>query len=166
VLERLDADLLVALLPTPDAALAGLEAMLAANDARPPTLLHGDCHGGNLFFEADGRSGFLDWQCTFPGNPGHDLGELLLTTLDTDDRRSSERELIGLYRDALAGHGVTDAPTVDEMFLSYRRNVMHDMVSSLLNPYDMQSAEVTAITAGRTLRAAHDLDLLDALAAP
>jgi hypothetical protein len=164
VLERPDADLLVQLLPTPEAALAGLEAMWAANDSRPPALLHGDCHGGNLFFEADGRPGFLDWQCTFPGNPGHDLGELMLTALDTEDRRRSERDLIEQYHDALLANGVPDAPGADELWLYYRRNIMHDMVSSVLNPYDMQSAEVTTITAGRTLRAAHDLDLLGALA--
>jgi hypothetical protein len=41
---------------------------------------------------------------------------------------------------------------------------MHDMESSVLNPYDMPSAEVTTITAGRTSRTAHDLDLLCALA--
>jgi hypothetical protein len=166
VLRRPDADLLVQLLPTPEAALAGLSAMWAANDARTATLLHGDCHGGNLFFETDGRPGFLDWQCTFPGNPGHDLGELLLTTLDTGNRRGWERDLIGLYRDVLVGHGVRDAPSKEKLWLDYRRNIMHDMVSSVLNPYDMQTAEVTTITAGRTLRAAHDLDLLDALAQP
>jgi aminoglycoside phosphotransferase (APT) family kinase protein len=98
--------------------------MWALNDAKPPTLVHGDCHGGNLFYAADGAPGFLDWQCTFPGTPRHDLGELLLTT----------------------------------------QNIMHNMVSSVLNPYDMQTAEVTTITAGRTLHAAHDLDLLGALA--
>jgi hypothetical protein len=65
---------------------------------------------------------------------------------------------------ALAGQGVRDVPSVEELFLFYGRNIMHDMVSSMLNPYDMQSAEVTTITAGRSLRAAHDLDLLGALA--
>jgi aminoglycoside phosphotransferase (APT) family kinase protein len=163
VLERPNADLLVQVLPTPEAALDALERMWALNDARVPTLVHGDCHGGNLFFEADGSPGFLDWQCTFPGTGAHDLGELLLTTLDTDDRRRSERDLIGAYQQALVANGVANAPTAEDVFLSYRQNVMHNMVSSVLNPYDMQTAEVTTITAGRTLHAAIDLHLLDAL---
>jgi Phosphotransferase enzyme family len=163
VLQRPNADLLVEVLPTPSAALEALEKMWAINDTRVSTLVHGDCHGGNLFFETDGRPGFLDWQCTFAGAPAHDLGELLLTTLDVPARRDGERQIIQYYRDELVANGVENAPSTDELFLSYRQNVMHNMISSVLNPYDMQTAEVTTITAGRTLHAAIDLDLLGAL---
>ena len=159
------ADLLAQVLKSPEQGLARLEQMWALDDARTPVLLHGDCHGGNLFFEADGSPGFLDWQCTFPGAPGHDHAETIVSILDTELRRRAERDLIKHYRTALVASGVTDAPEVDDLFLSYRQNVMHMMASSVFNPYDMQTEEVTNITATRTLRAAIDLDLADALAA-
>jgi aminoglycoside phosphotransferase (APT) family kinase protein len=75
--------------------------MSAIDDSRVPTLVHGDCHGRNLFFEADRAPGFRDWQCTFPGAPAHDLAELLLTSLEVDDRRRGEQLIIGHCRAAL-----------------------------------------------------------------
>jgi hypothetical protein len=163
VLERPYGSMLLQVMPDRQAALEALDRMWAIDDARTPTLVHGDCHGGNMFYEADGRPGFLDWQCTFVGTPGHDLGELLLSSLDTEDRRRSERDIVAHYRQALVARGVTDAPSSDELFLSYRQNLMHNFASSVLNPYDMQTAEVTNITATRTLHAMIDLDAVKAL---
>lgn len=157
-------DLLRQVLPSPEQSVAWLERMWALDDARVPTLLHGDCHGGNLFFEADGSPGFLDWQCTFPGAPGHDHAELLLSSLTIEDRRAHDRALIGHYREVLVASGVKDAPSLDSLFLSYRQNIMHMMASSVMNPYDMQTQEVTDTTATRSLQAAIDHDMVGALA--
>jgi Phosphotransferase enzyme family len=163
VMERPYGSLLVQVMTDRQGSLDALDRMWAINDARTPTLVHGDCHGGNMFYEADGHPGFLDWQCTFVGTPGHDLGELLLSSLATEDRRDNERAIIAHYRQALAAGGVTDAPSPDELFLSYRQNLMHNFASSVLNPYDMQTAEVTNITATRTLHAMLDLDAVRSL---
>ena len=133
------------------------------NDAMTPTLVHGDCHSGNLFYEADGSPGFLDWQCVFPGVPGHDHNEMLCTTLTIEDRRRSERDLIKHYRAELVANGVKDAPTADELFFSYRQNIMHNVNSASWNPYDMQVPLVTDQSATRTLTAALDLDTVGAL---
>lgn len=165
VQDRSYGDLLRTVLPSPERALAWLERMWSLDDARPPTLLHGDCHGGNLFFEADGSPGFLDWQCTFPGAPGHDHAEFLLSSLTVEDRRANDRALIGQYRDVLVAHGVADAPSAESLFDSYRVNIMHMMASSVMNPYDMQTQEVTDTTATRSLHAAIDLDMVAALGA-
>lgn len=157
-------DMMRKVLPSPEQCLTWLEAMWAHDDARIPTLVHGDCHGGNLFFEADSSPGFLDWQCTFPGTPGHDHAEMLLSSLTIDDRRANERDLIAHYRKELVARGVEDAPSFDSLFLSYRQNIMHMMASSVMNPYDMQTQEVTDTTARRSLQAALDLDMAGALA--
>ncbi|MBY8824316.1 aminoglycoside phosphotransferase family protein [Sphingomonas colocasiae] len=164
VQERSYGDLLRQVLPSPEQCLTWLEQMWAHDDARVPTLLHGDCHGGNLFFEADGSPGFLDWQCTFPGAPGHDHAEMLLSSLTVEDRRANERNLIAHYREVLVANGASDAPSLDSLFLSYRQNIMHMMASSVMNPYDMQTQEVTDTTAKRSLQAALDLDMASALA--
>lgn len=163
VQERSYGDLLRQVLPSPEQSIAWLEKMWAHDDARVPTLLHGDCHGGNLFFEQDGSPGFLDWQCTFPGAPGHDHAEFLLSSLSVEDRRANDRNLIAHYREVLVANGVEDAPSLDSLFLSYRQNIMHMMASSVMNPYDMQTQEVTDTTATRSLHAALDLDMISAL---
>ena len=163
VQERPYAHLMNQVLTSGEQGVEWLERQWALDDARVPTLLHGDCHGGNLYFETDGRPGFMDWQCVFPGAPGHDHGEMLLTNLTTEDRRANERQLLKHYREVLVASGVKDAPSDDELFLSYRQNIMHNVASGGMNPYDMQTEQVTVITATRILQAAIDLDLKGAL---
>jgi hypothetical protein len=50
-------DLLRQVFPDRAIALMALERPFTLNDARTPTLLHGDTDAGNMFFEADGRRG-------------------------------------------------------------------------------------------------------------
>lgn len=163
VLERSYGATMREILPSRDVALSGLQRMWSMDDSIARTLVHGDCHCGNLFYESDGTPGFLDWQCVFPGAPGHDHAELIVTSLTSDLRRRAERDLIKHYRDVLKSEGVSDLPSFEELFLSYRRNNMHNLVGSVLNPFDMQTEEVTTISAQRALQAAQDLDTLDAL---
>ena len=80
-----------------------------------------------------------------------------------EDRRAHDRNLIAHYREVLVASGVDDAPSLDSLFLSYRQNIMHMMASSVMNPYDMQTQEVTDTTATRSLNAALDLDMISAL---
>ncbi|MDQ6525891.1 phosphotransferase [Nocardioides sp. LHD-245] len=164
VLTRAYGDRILDIFPDRDFALRALERCWELDDALPRTLLHGDPHSGNQFFEADGAPGFNDWQCTFPGAPGHDHAEMLVSSLSVEERRAHERDLIAHYREVLVAEGVADAPSLDELFLSYRQNQAHNMVQSVFNPYDMQTQEVTDTSAGRTLAAAADLDLIGALA--
>jgi len=162
--ERPYADMIRKILPTRAFALQALEHLWATNDAGCQTFLHGDCHSGNLYYEPDGAPGFMDWQLCFPGNPGHDLSENLLTSLSVEDRRANERRLIDLYHGVLAATAASDVPSADEIFLYYRRNAMHNMVTAVFNPYDMQTVEVTDASAIRCLHAAADLDMIEALA--
>lgn len=159
---RAYAKLVPQILPDRDFAVRALHRLWSINDALPQTLQHGDLHGGNMFFESDGRPGFLDWQTTFPGAVGHDLTHQMVTAMDTETRRANEVPLLRHYLEALRATGV-DAPSFDALFLSYRQNIMHDMSSSVGNPFDMQNQEITNTTSFRTLHAAADLDLIGAL---
>ena len=37
-----------------------------------------DLHGGNVFYERDGRAGLLDWQLVFAGCWAHDMSLSLI----------------------------------------------------------------------------------------
>lgn len=163
VLTRGYGDRVVPILRDRDFALRALQACWDADDALPQTLLHGDPHSGNQCFEADGSPGFMDWQCTFPGAPGHDHAEMMCTSLTVEERRTHERDLISHYREVLVAEGVSDAPSFDALWLNYRQNQMHNMVQAVFNPYDMQTQEVTDLSATRCLTAAEDLDVIGAL---
>lgn len=161
--QRSYASMIPHVLPDREFALAATERLWKINAQGPQTLLHGDCHVGNLYFHPDGSPGFMDWQCTFAGTPGHDHAEMINCALDTQSRRENERDLLKLYRSVLVECGVSDAPGEEEIFLSYRQNQMHLMGFSVMNPYDMQTVEVTDTAAVRALEAAIDLDMIGAL---
>jgi hypothetical protein len=71
------------------------------------TLLHGDAHLGNTYAISGGRTGFLDWQLARTGNWSHDVGYFIVSSLDVEERRNHDEELLGAYLDALGGAGVS-----------------------------------------------------------
>jgi aminoglycoside phosphotransferase (APT) family kinase protein len=89
--------------------IAKKEAMHELWHKGPPTVLHGDAHIGNLFFDA-GRTGFLDWGIINLSTPLRDLSYILTMALSVEDRRKHERDLIRHYlevRDARAGSPIS-----------------------------------------------------------
>ncbi|MCV7171138.1 phosphotransferase [Mycobacterium manitobense] len=92
----------------------------------PQTLLHGDPHIGNTYLLPTGEIGFLDWQVARRGNWSLDLGYFLQGALTTEDRRSSERDLLEEYRGSL-GLPADEAPSSDEVWLRYRASVAHGL---------------------------------------
>ena len=92
----------------------------------PPTLLHGDAHVGNTYLLPDGEVGFLDWQVVRRGNFSLDLGYFLQGALTTEDRRTHERALLEVYRDALE-LPADELPSADEVWLHYRASVAHGL---------------------------------------
>lgn len=90
----------------------------------PRTFVHGDFRLDNLFFGAHGEQHPLtvvDWQLSFRGRAGYDLAYFISQSLTTDDRRSSEEELIAAYREGIAAKGI-EYPD-DELDSDYRRTV-------------------------------------------
>lgn len=83
-------------------------AVMARWAAGPRTLVHHDCHPGNLFWTADGP-GLLDWQLVRIGDGAGDLAYLLATGLEPELRRAYADALIDRYRAGLAARGVPEA---------------------------------------------------------
>jgi hypothetical protein len=73
--------------------------------ALPRTLIHGDPHAGNLYFQDD-AVGFFDWQVVQAGHGLRDVSYFLLNSLEPALRRSQERMLIEHYLAVLTENGV------------------------------------------------------------
>lgn len=76
------------------------------------TVVHGDAHDANLFY--DDRPGFLDWAIVSRAPAMRDVGYFLAGTL-TDEHRPQARELLGEYREHLLELGAA-APPLDELW--------------------------------------------------
>jgi len=93
-------------------------ALHALWSAGPATVIHGDCHIGNFFFD-HGRTGLLDWGMIVLSTPLRDASYFLQMALSVEDRRVHERRLLAHYLDARrALGGIAFDP--DEAFLAYR----------------------------------------------
>lgn len=97
----------------------------------PPVLLHGDCWGSNIIFEAvEGGSlssnvvAFIDWQTSTEGNPMFDLASFLVPSADGDVRREAEQYVFKLYYDELAAQlkqaGKSVAFDVEQLQQAYK----------------------------------------------
>lgn len=155
-------DLLVEAVGSANNAILALERLWAWCDEQPATLVHGDLHGGNIYYEPDGRPGFLDWQLTFGGTYSHDMAWIIVTALEPAQRRAHERELVQTYRDALRTAG-GPAPALDDMWLAYRKQMAHAVASYGAVPRDNGPVPVLEEAGRRVFTAAIDHDVLGAL---
>jgi len=133
----------------------------------PQTVCHGDTHIGNTYALPDGRGGLLDWQLTSQGHAMHDVSYLLGTALSVADRRSHERELLAYYREQLRAKGLVDAPSLDDLWLEYRRGMVWGVyIGWLTTPVVNYGWEVTVMNHLRIMTAYEDLEtgrLIDVL---
>lgn len=72
----------------------------------PMTLLHGDCHAGNLYWAKEGP-GFTDWQTLQRGSWARDVAYHIVTTLPVEIAEREERRLLHHYLDTVAALGGT-----------------------------------------------------------
>lgn len=91
--------------------------------AGPATLIHHDCHPGNLYWN-DGKPGLLDWQLVRIGEGVGDVAYLLAVGMEPESRREAEPELLERYGLALASHGVA-RPDPAELLLRYRAHTTY-----------------------------------------
>lgn len=130
----------------------------------PTTLLHGDPHVGNTYLLPDARGGLLDWQLMMRGSWAHDVTYLLVTALDPDVRRRSERDLLAEYVERLAEAGVTGAPSAAEAFARHRAAALWGLVIGwLICPPENYGPEITAANISRTVAAVEDLETFAAI---
>ncbi|MDE0951171.1 MAG: phosphotransferase [Halioglobus sp.] len=83
-----------------------------------PTLIHGDVHDGNMFFDQE-QPGFLDWAVAARAPGMRDVGYFLAGTLAPQDQHAWGREMVDYYRQQLAANGTT-APPMEELWPQYQ----------------------------------------------
>jgi aminoglycoside/choline kinase family phosphotransferase len=95
---------------------------------KPPTVVqHGDFRGDNLLFgSAPGARPLtvVDFQTVRLGPPGVDAAYLVGSSLSTEQRRVSERDLVLAYHERLRADGV-ESFTWDDCWASYREGALY-----------------------------------------
>jgi Ser/Thr protein kinase RdoA (MazF antagonist) len=146
--------------------IAHMDAFNDFIDRGPHTLIHGDCHLGNLFRDG-ARPGFLDWACTARAPGPRDVAYFLCNSIPTEMRRKEERDLLERYRDALGAAGA-EVPSFDALWDDYRRLALTSWVAAVTTAAAgsrMQPIEVGMRAMKRTNAAVQDLDSLSVLRA-
>jgi hypothetical protein len=135
---------------------------VASLGSGPQTLVHGDLHVGNVYFD-DGQSALCDWQVLGRGSPAFDVAYLLGSALTPDERRHAERDLLEHYLQALAGCGVGDPPAFDDMWRLYRAHMAYGYFAWLTNPEAFQESDIINEVLRRFACAVTDLETSTAL---
>jgi len=120
----------------------------------PRTLVHGDCHIGNLFFE-QGRPGFLDWQVLARAPGLRDVSYFLCNSLPAEEREGHEEELLDHYLAGLRAAGAP-APSPEEAWRGYRRFALYAWLSAAFTAAagsGLQEARIARAGLERTTRA-------------
>lgn len=138
-------------------------AVAALIDRPPHTVMHGDAHPGNLYFR-DGKAGLLDWQAVRRGHPSRELAYTLVTCMTQQDRQANQRELLDVYRQALAAAG---GPELDraELWDRYRQGALYPYVASLITAGmgGMQAEDIAIKGVEHSLAALADLETVEML---
>ena len=142
--------------------LSGLRAQWAKSLEIPQCFSHGDAHLGNMYFEPDGTSGFLDWRAWQEGPYMHDVAYSIIGNLTLQDRRTHEKVLLAGYLAALTAEGITNVPDLAEAWEAYRRHAMHGFMWAF-TPVEMQPEEIVTAEGERFGIAVSDLDTFGAL---
>jgi aminoglycoside phosphotransferase (APT) family kinase protein len=131
---------------------------------RPPlTLIHGDAHLGNLFF--DGAAiGFLDWQVAQRGQGMRDVSYFLANSLAVETRRAQDEALIRVYLAALAAAGVAPMP-FSVAWEQYRLHALYAWIAAVVTAAaaTLQSEAIVRAGLARSSAAVVDLDSVGAL---
>jgi Phosphotransferase enzyme family len=132
-------------------------------DNQPNTVMHGDAHPGNVYFR-NGEAGLLDWQAVRRGHPGRELSYTLITGMTTADRQACERDLLAVYRQALAAGGGPELDP-DELWLRYRQGSLYAYVAPLITAGmgGMQVESIAMEGVKRGVAALTDLETVAAL---
>lgn len=129
------------------------------------TLVHHDCHPGNLFWNKN-RSmvGFLDWQLVRIGEGVSDVAYFLSTALSIETRRLYEAELLVKYAQVLADNGVVDVDNT-RLVQRYRAHLVYAFEAMVvtLAVGGMMNLDSNLELIRRTATAVEELDAFSAL---
>jgi Ser/Thr protein kinase RdoA (MazF antagonist) len=137
---------------------------LEAEWSRPPlTLIHGDAHAGNLFFDG-AEVGFLDWQVAQQGQGMRDVTYFLANSLAVETRRAHGEALIRVYLSALAEAGGPALP-FSAAWEQHRLHALYAWISTIVTAAAVTLQREPIVRAGleRAGAAVMDLDSLGAL---
>lgn len=134
--------------------------MYRLEDSGPKCLIHGDPHLGNMYIDSEGRAGIYDWGPRV-GRWANDLNYAIVGSLELEDRRAHEQDILRHYLDRLAAHG---GPTIDwdDAWLAWRRQTIHGFMYMLCSPRQ-QPEDLIALQTERFGHDAMDNDMLAAL---
>lgn len=128
------------------------------------TLVHGDCHIGNLFFEGD-DVGLLDWQVLARAPGLRDLAYFLCNSLPVALREREEATLVGAYLAGLRAAGV-DAPSDEEAWEQYRAFALYCWLAAAFTAGagGLQAEPIARAGLDRATRAVESLGSLELFA--
>ena len=127
----------------------------------PYSFVHGDFRLDNVFFGTDDTHApvtLVDFQISFKGRAGYDLGYFVSQSLETDARRSAERALIDRYHSGLASRGI-DYP-MDELLNDYRRTIAYCFIYPIVacGQIEVTNDRMLQLLHGMVDRAVHAID--------
>lgn len=129
----------------------------------PQTLVHHDCHPGNLFWSESGP-GLLDWQLVRFGESIGDVAYFLATALDPTIRQAHESSLLSIYAQTLEDHGIRGIDT-DCMLQRYRAHLIYPFEAMVISLAvgGMIEPGTNRELIRRAAAAVHDLDAFAAV---
>jgi aminoglycoside phosphotransferase (APT) family kinase protein len=96
----------------------------------PQTYIHGDTHIGNVFVDGK-RVGFHDWGLSRVSTPLRDVSYFLTMSVDPEERRRSERDLLRTYLGALRAAGGPQI-SLDEAYAAHRVQAGYTVLATFL----------------------------------
>jgi hypothetical protein len=132
------------------------------SEVGPQTLLHGDLHVGNVYFDGE-ESALCDWQVLGRGSPAFDVAYLVGSAMSSGERRSCERDLLDHYLHTLSVAGVEDGPTSEEMWQLYRAHMAYGLFAWVTNPEAFQDGDIIAEVIRRFATAVMELKTAEVL---
>jgi hypothetical protein len=115
----------------------------------PHTLIHHDCHSGNLFWNSDkSHAGFLDWQLVRMGEGVGDVAYFLATALKPETRQQHEQDLLAKYGQILQAQGVVNLDSATLMY-RYRAHLTYAF-----------EAMIVTLAVGGMMDVEHNLELI------
>ena len=134
---------------------------------RPKTLVHGDFHAKNLFWHIDEKSVIMtDFSEVGVGNPLSDLGQYIISDVESEVRRQHEHEVLTAYWNKLTSSGVDpEEYTFSQCWESYKNDSLdrfvwfypilhyfdynpkffHDNIDTFLEDHDIDADEFVLV---------------------
>lgn len=131
----------------------------------PCTIIHGDYRLDNMLFPpipGGDPIAIVDWQTIRRGHAMYDAGYFLCESLNVDERRAAEKELVELYHATLTGSGV-QGYDLDRCWRDYRLSLLATMsrfvvVFGTLDMSNPRATELMHCMTDRLVAAVIDLD--------